>query len=281
MVHSRLVYVRQNMKTKKKSRSTTASKPKTEPKPQSRPTSLMAPFWKSHDDIAPARGPAQGVAIRNVVLDTTRHGLPLLALYLLNRSIPSYLLLTAFNLALGLMFILVTVRDPSDMTSVDPRSRWPIMRLADLLFTTLVLVVFAVPITAPLAGLAFYFGLFGDVDWQAVIFRKQFLMLAGGAALIAGGRALLAFDANVVVGTAGGSRHDAAVIGNIAEDRSRSKGAYAAQLTLIATFIVLCCVMLTLGSDAHYALPIIYSLLVVFYDTRPDVARQIFPKLWR
>ena len=96
-----------------------------------------------------------------------------------------------------------------------------------------------------------------------------------------GGRALLAFDANVVVGTAGGSRHDAPVIGNIAEDRSRSKGAYAAQLTLIATFVVLCYVMLTFSSDSDYVLPIIYSLLVVFYDTRPDLARAIFPKLWR
>ena len=241
----------------------------------------MVPFWKSHDDIAPPLARAQNVAIRNVVFDGTRHALPLLSFYFLSRSIPSYLLLTAFNLALGLMFILVTVRDPNDMTSVDPRSRWSILRLADLLVTTLVLVVFAVPITALLAGLGFYFGLFADVDWQTVVLGKEFLMLAGGSALIAGGRALLAFDANVAVGTAGGSRHDAPVIGNIAEDRSRSKGAYAAQLTLIATFVVLCGVMLTFGSNDYYALPIIYALLVVFYDTRPDLARRIFPKLWR
>jgi hypothetical protein len=269
------------MKTTKKSKSktTTASTPKAE----ARPTSLMAPFWKSHDDIAPplAPAPAQGVSIRNLGLDATRHALPLLSLYFLNRSIPSYLLLTAFNLALGLMFILVTTRDPTDMTTVDPRSRWPIMLLADLLVCALVLAVPAAVITVPLVAPAFYFGLFVGVDWQTVVFRKAFLLLAGGAALIAGGRAQRAFLANVVVGTVGGSRYAAPVMGNIAEDRSRSKGAYAAQLTLIATFVVLCYVMLTFSSDSYYVLPIIYSLLVVFYDTRPDVARRIFPKLWR
>ncbi len=266
------------MKTTKKAKYKTESKPKPD---APRPTSLMAPFWRSHDDVAPALATVQRVSFRNLVLDAARHGLPLLSLYFLNRSVPSYLLLAAFNLALGLMFIFVTTRDPTDMTTVDPRSRWPILRLADLLFTTLVLVVFAIPITAPLVALAFYFELFGNVDWQTVIFRKQFLMLAGGAALIAGGRALLAFDANVVVGTVGGSRHDAPVIGDIVEDRSRSKGAYAAQLTLIATFVALCYVMLTFGNAGYYALPIIYCLLLVFYDTRPDLARRIFPKLWR
>ena len=167
------------------------------------------------------------------------------------------------------------------MTSVDPRSRWPIMLLADLLVCALVLAVPAAVITVPLVAPAFYFGLFASVDWQTVGIRKEFLMLAGGAALIAGGRAQRAFLATVVVGAIGGSRHDAPVMGNIAEDRSRSKGAYAAQLTLIGTFVVLCYVMLTVGSDSHYVLPIINSLLVVFYDTRPDVARRIFPKLWR
>ena len=267
------------MKTTKKSKfkTTTASTPKAEPKT----TSLMAPFWTSHDDIAPSLAPAQGVSIRNVVIDATRHGLPLLSLYFLNGSIPSYLLLTAFNLALGLMCILLTLRDPSDMTSVDPRSRWPIVPLADLLLVTLVLAVPATLITLPLVAPAFYFGLFASVDWQTVVLRKEFLVLAGGAALIAGGRAQRAFLATVVVGTVGGSRHDAPVIGNIAEDRSRSKGAYAAQLTLIATFVALSYVVLTVGTDSQYVLPIIYSLLLVFYDTRPDLARRIFPKLWR
>ena len=133
------------------------SKPKTELKPRSRPTSLMVPFWKSHDDSAPPLARAQNVSIRNVVFDGTRHALPLLSFYLLSRSIPSYLLLTAFNLALGLMFILVTTRDPSDMTSVDPRSRRPIMLLADLLVCALVLAVPAAVITVPLLAPAFYF----------------------------------------------------------------------------------------------------------------------------
>ncbi len=266
------------MKTTKKSKSKTPSTP--EPK-LPKPGSLMAPFWSSHDDIAPALAPAQKVSIRYVVLDVARHGLPLLSLYFLNRSIPSYLLLTAFNLALGLMVILVTTRDPTDMTSVDPRSRWSIMLLADLLFCALVLAVPAAVITVPLIAPAFYLGLFAGVDWQTVVFRNTFLVLAGGAALIAGGRAQRAFLANVVVGTVGGSRYSAPVIGNIAEDRSRSKGAYAAQLTLIATFVVLCYVMLTFSTESVYVLPIIYCLLLVFYDARPDLARRVFPQLWR
>ena len=262
---------------KSKTKPKTESKPKTQPKPKS----LMAPFWESHDDTAPPLAPVQGVSIRNVVIDTTRHGLPLASLYFLNGSIPSYLLLTAFNLALGLMLIVGTLRDPSDMTTVDPRSRWLISRLAALVVSSIILAVFAALLTLPLVAPAFYFGLFADVDWQTVVFRKAFLILAGGAALMAGIRAQLAFDATVTVGTVNGSPDAAPVIGNIAEDRSRSKGAYAAQLTLIATFVLLCYVMLTFGSAGYYVLPIIYSLLVVFYDTRPDLARRIFPKLWR
>ena len=165
------------MKTTKKSKSKSKTEAESNPKPEpAKPTSLMPPFWKSHDDIAPALAPVQGVSIRYVVLDATRHGLPLLSLYFLNRSIPSYLLLTAFNLALGLMVILVTTRDPSDMTSVDPCSRWSIMLLADLLVCTLVLAVPAAVITVPLVAPAFYFGLFADVDWQTVVFRKEFLL---------------------------------------------------------------------------------------------------------
>ena len=281
-------------KQKYKFKTKTEAKPKSKPqsltmmttqksafKTESRPKSLMAPFWKSHDDTAPPLARAQGMSMRNVVIDATRHGLPLVSLYFLNGSIPSYLLLTAFNLALGLMLILCTLRDPSDMTTVDPRSRWLISRLVSPVVSAIILAVTATLITLPLIWPALYFGLFAEVDWQAVVSRKAFWILAGGAALMAGIRAQLAFDATVTVGTVRGSPYAAPVIGNIAEDRSRSKGAYAAQLTLIATFVVLCYVMLTFSSDSYYVLPIIYSLLVVFYDTRPDLARAIFPKLWR
>jgi hypothetical protein len=282
----------QKYKFKSKTKPKPEPKPKTESKTQTeaKPKKLMAPFWESHDDTAPSLAPVQSVSIRNIVVDTTRHGLPLASLYFLNGSIPSYLLLMAFNLALGLAYILLTLRDPSDMTSVDPRSRWLISRLADLLFVTLVLAVFAAMtimfvvfvsmFTLPLFAPA-VIELSADVDWQAVVSRKAFWILVGGSALMAGIRAQLAFDANVSVGTVNGSPDAAPVIGNIAKDRSRSKGAYAAQLTLIATFGLLCYVMLLFGSTGYYVLPIIYSLLLVFYDTRPDLARRIFPKLWR
>jgi len=36
-----------------------------------------------------------------------------------------------------------------------------------------------------------------------------------------------------------------------------------------------------LGRFGLYALPILYTALLVFYDARPDLARRIFFKLWR
>jgi hypothetical protein len=47
----------------------------------------------------------------------------LVSLYAFNGSIESYLLLTAFDLSLGLMLIVGTTRERKDPTMVDPRSR--------------------------------------------------------------------------------------------------------------------------------------------------------------
>ena len=71
------------------------------------------------------------------------------------------------------------------------------------------------------------------------------------------------------------------ILGNLQQDRKQSLAAKAAQVTLIATFALLCYVLITFGRTGLYALPILYAALLVFFDARPDVAHRIFPKLWQ
>ena len=71
------------------------------------------------------------------------------------------------------------------------------------------------------------------------------------------------------------------ISGNPVEERKRSLAANAAQLTLIATFMALCYALITFGRSGLYALPIVFAVLLVFYDARPDIAQRIFPALWR
>ena len=52
-------------------------------------------------------------------------------------------------------------------------------------------------------------------------------------------------------------------------------------MTLIATFIALCYGLIVIGRVGLVALPAIYAAMLVFYDARPDLARQIFPALWQ
>ena len=84
-----------------------------------------------------------------IALDILRHALPLLPLYLGRGSITSYLLLTAFDLSLGLMLIVATTRDRSDPTTVDPRATWLVSRVTSVLvlaiFFGLVAVIISVP----------------------------------------------------------------------------------------------------------------------------------------
>ncbi len=61
----------------------------------------------------------------------------------------------------------------------------------------------------------------------------------------------------------------------------RSLADKAAQVTLIATFAGLSYLLINFGRWGLYALPILYTALLALYDARPDLARQIFPKLRR
>ena len=59
-----------------------------------------------------------------ILADTVAHAVPLIFFYGAHGSVQGYLLLTAFDLALGLMLIVGTTRDPKDPTTVDPRAAW-------------------------------------------------------------------------------------------------------------------------------------------------------------
>jgi hypothetical protein len=217
----------------------------------------------------------------NIAADVVRHVVPLLPLYVFNGNVAGYLLLTAFDLSLGLMLIVGTTRERKDPTSVDPRSRWLVMRLLAVLLIAVFLAIVAAIITLPIAAPALIFGLATGVDWWATVTDRNFWIPVAGMSLIAAGRAQGAFESTTAPGRRGQPTRDGPVIGNLEQDRRRSLAANAAQVTLIATFAGLCYVLITFGRSGMYALPIVYAALLVFYDARPDIAERIFPKLWR
>ena len=213
--------------------------------------------------------------------DLARHSVPLVSLYFLDGSIPRYLLLTAFNLSLGLMLIVGLTRAPSDPTTVDPRATLLPARLAAVAILSIFLAVVAAFITVPIFGAALIFSLHAGTDWWEVLSHKNFWVMVGFISLIAGLRAQLGFEATTVVGEKGTSPQAAPVVGDMTQDRKRSKAEYAAQVTLIATFVFLSFSMMHFGSWGFYVLPVAYMAILVFYDTRPDVGRKLFPALWQ
>jgi hypothetical protein len=153
--------------------------------------------------------------------------------------------------------------------------------LAAVLMLAIFLAIAAAIITLPIAGPAFIFGLSIGVDWWDVLSRRGFWIPVVAMSLLAAVRAQGAIEATTTPGPAGPPTHAAQVIGNLEQDRKRSMAANAAQVTLIATFVALCYLLIHFGRSGFYAFPILYSALLVFYDARPDLAQRIFPKLWR
>jgi hypothetical protein len=229
----------------------------------------------------PAGVRVRRLSFMNIMADLWRHALPLVSLYLLRGNIAAYLLLTAFDLSLGLMLIVGTTRDRNDPTTVDPRSRWLVSRLAAMLMLAVFLAIAATIITVPIAGPAFIFGLSIGVDWWDVLSHRGFWIPVVVMSLLAAVRAQGAIEATTTPGSAGPPMHAAPVIGNLEQDRKRSMAANAAQVTLIATFVLLCYLLIHFGRWGFYAFPMLYTALLVFYDARPDLAQRIFPKLWR
>jgi hypothetical protein len=217
----------------------------------------------------------------NIAADVVRHVIPLLPLYIFSGNFASYLLLTAFDLSLGLMQIVGTTRDRRDPTSVDPRSRWLVMRLLAVLAIAVFLAIFAAIIALPIVAPAFIFGLSTGVDWLATVSDKRFWIPVVGMSLLAAARAQGAFEATTTPGRQGEPSREGPVIGDLEQDRKRSLADKAAQVTLIATFVGLCYLLINFGRWGLYALPMLYTALLVFYDARPDLGQQIFPKLWR
>jgi hypothetical protein len=236
---------------------------------------------QSERDPASAVARTPRLSPMNIVADVVRHVAPLLPLYIFNGNFASYLLLTAFDLSLGLMLIVGTPRDRSDPTSVDRRSRWLVMRLIAVLVIAVVLATVAAIVAVPIAAPALIFGLSTGVDWWATVSDKRFWIPVVGMSLLAAVRAQGTFDATTIRGRPGQPSREAPVIGDLEQDRKRSLAAYAAQVTLIATFVGLCYLLINFGRWGLYALPLLYAAVLAFYDARPDLAQQIFPKLWR
>ena len=65
--------------------------------------------------------------------------------------------------------------------------------------------------------------------------------------LLAAMRAQNAFEAPTTPGRRGAPSHDAPVIGDLQQDRKRSLAANPAQVTLIATFVGLCYLLVNFG----------------------------------
>ena len=229
----------------------------------------------------PAVARTPRVPVMAIVADAVRHALPLASLYLIHGNFATYALLTAFDLSLGLMLIVGTTRDRTDPTSVDPRSRWLVMRVISVFALAIFLAIIAAIITLPVAAPTLLLGLASGVDWRAAASGSTFWIPAACMSLLAALRAERAFEATTTPGARGQPTRKGPIVGDLERDRKSSLAAYAAQVTLIATFALLCYVLIIFGRRGLYALPILYAALLVFYDARPDIGQRIFPKLWQ
>lgn len=219
--------------------------------------------------------------VRTIGLDVVRHALPLVPFYFYQGSVPGYLLLTAFDLALGLMLIVGTTRDAKDPTTVDPRAALLISRITAALVLAVFLGAVAAFLTIPLGIPAIISGMAAQVDWIALVTRPGFYLPVVFMTLSAGVRAQLRFEAATRVGERGTSLHAGPVVGDLAGDRRMAKAAYAAQVTLIGVYLLLCFFLIHFGRNGLYIFPAIYAGLLVLFDARPDIGQRIFPSLWR
>ena len=224
---------------------------------------------------------AQRPGMRSLGLDIARHALPLISLYGLHGSAETFLLLTAFNLSLGLMLIVATTRDRGDVTTVDPRSRWLIMRWIAVAFNAGFLAFIAGFIMLPIVFPAFLLGARAGVDWSVVVAGKSIWIPVIGMSLLASVRFQDLFEARTTTGAKGQPSRANPVVGDLETDRKRSLADYAAQVTLIATYVFVCVVLIEFGGWGLYAFPPLYTLMLIFFDARPDIGQRVFPQLWQ
>ena len=179
------------------------------------------------------------------------------------------------------MLIVGTTRDRRDPTTVDPRATWLISRLTAVLVLAIFLGFVAAIISLPMSIPAIVFGWASGVDWRALFSRPGFWISAAVMALVTGARAQHSFETVTRPGEIGTSPHAAPILGDLEQDRRRSKATNAAQVTIIATYVALSYLLSIFGRAGLFVFPALFSALLVFYDARPDVAQRIFPKLWR
>lgn len=216
-----------------------------------------------------------------IALDLLRHALPLLPFYLGRANITSYLLLTAFDLSLGLTLIVATTRDRRDPTTVDPRATGWAARLTAVTVLAIFLGLVAALISVPMIMPAVVFGLANGLDWGALFARPGFWMPAAIMALLTGARAQESFERVTTPGEIGTSPQAAPIIGDLEGDRQRSLAANAAQVTIIASYVALSYLLSIVGGSGLYVFPILFAGVLVFYDTRPGIAQRLFPSLWQ
>jgi hypothetical protein len=219
--------------------------------------------------------------MKKLILDIGRHALPLISLYFLHGTAETFLLLTGFNLALGLMLIVATTRDRGDVTTVDPRSRWPGMRWIAVLFNAVFLAFVAAFIMLPMIFPALVLGWRAGVEWSPLISQQSVWIPAVGMSLLASSRFQDLFEARTTPGAKGQPSRVKPVVGDLEGDRKRSLAEYAAQVTLIATYVFICFVLIEFRGWGLYAFPPLFTAILIFYDTRPDIGQRIFPKLWQ
>ena len=231
-----------------------------------------------------------------LILDLVRHAVPLAQFYLFGGAIERWALLTAFDLALGLVAIVATTRSMDDPGTVDARSRTLAAQAASVAILTLLFAAVALVVAMPIGLPAFIWSLSHGLDWQTLLTSPalwtQVVLMSGSAAL----RAHLAFTATTSVrgelpavdaktakhADADDEEDAAARRAEVDSSRERSRAANAAQVTLIATFVGLCYLLMDLpGERVLLLLPALYSTMLAFYDARPDIGERLFPELWR
>lgn len=221
------------------------------------------------------------VSVPEIVADAARHAIPVVQLYAFGGDVGRYLLLTVFDLGVGLLFIVVSTRELGDVNSVDPRSRSLFYQALSVVVAAPIFGIVAAVIAVPIAMPVYVAGLGLGLDWGGVVSQPGFALQVAGMALLAAVRFQMLFYERTGAGALGLPSSRGPVIGDLEGDRRRSVADYAAQVTLIATFIALSYVLLNFGRAGVWALPALYAAALIFYDARPDLARRVFPELWR
>jgi hypothetical protein len=212
-------------------------------------------------------------------MDATRHALPLARLYLFGGDTASYLLLTAFDLALGMILIVALTPDRKPVAASPARLHW----IFGVPFLALFFAITAAILTAPIAAPVVLFGLKAGVDWPAILSSRDFWISVGIMATLASIRALAeqAQTSRAAAEAAAANAGTAPYGDGLDRARARSRAASAAQWTMIATFVGLGYLLIHFGRMLFYAIPPLYAAVLVFYDARPDLARSIFPNQWQ